>query len=294
MTLTTMSRRGLPEAGQARAVARKSANTGLGLASPHASIGLLCIGLIVVGYLSRDEMDLSPSDGLGYALGIFGLAAMVLLLGYSLRKRFKFLRGAGPLRGWFEIHLILGLVGPTAILYHAGFVLGSKNATISLACMLAVAGSGIGGRFLYGRMHRSLAGPRRTVTSYFGAAAEALRPIDSVLARVPKAAARLRDFELYVTAAPPLLMLPMRALATRPHAWTTRRGVLREIRNSARPHVVSPAVEAAVHDYFAEACKGAELRLFEKLFSLWHAIHVPLTVIMLISAAIHVLAVHLY
>ena len=144
--------------------ARQASSSGsdLGWRSPHAIVGNLCVVAIGFGWLSRGELDLSPADGLGYALGITGLAMMVVLLGYSLRKRMRGLRNSGLMRNWFEAHLILGLVGPTIILYHANFGLGSANATISLACVLAVSGSGVGGRFLYGRMHRSMAGERRS------------------------------------------------------------------------------------------------------------------------------------
>ena len=294
MATNAMSRKRLTGRVPARSEARDGGRSGLGLASPHAVIGLLCIGLIVVGYVSRGEMDLSPSAGLGYALGIFGLAAMTLLLGYSLRKRIKILRGAGPLRSWFEIHLILGLVGPTAILYHSGFEWGSMNATISLSCMLAVSGSGIGGRFLYGRMHRSLAGARQTVASHFKGASEALRPIASLVEGIPKAASELRAFHVYTATAPRFFILPIRTLATRPHAWRTKRRVMREIRRSGRSEGGPEIVGRALSAYFGHLSRGVELRFFEKLFALWHAIHVPLTVILFISAAIHVVAVHLY
>ena len=269
-------------------------DSGLGFSSPHAVVGLLCAGLIAAGILLRDELDVSAADGLGYALGIVGLSAMTILLGYSLRKRFKWLRRAGPLRKWFELHLILGLIGPTAILYHAGFELGSMNSTISLACVLAVSGSGVGGRYLYGRMHRTLAGPRRTVANYTRSAVAALKPIESVLERVPAARQEIDAFASTATTDPSLFTLPFRAATMRLRSLRVKRRVLRSIRDSARPHVVAPAVREAISEFFSELNRGVELRLFEKLFALWHAIHVPLTVILFISAAIHVVAVHLY
>lgn len=272
----------------------KGRSGGLGLKSPHAVVGLLCAGLIVVGLLPGTDLDLSPSDGLGYALGIIGLAAMTLLLGYSIRKRMKLLRNAGPMRSWFEIHLVLGLLGPTAILYHSGFELGSTNSTISLMCVLAVSGSGVGGRFLYGRMHRSLAGPRRTTHAYQRHASGELKAIESVLEKAPRARDRLQAFADLVQKDASLSVLPIRILGLRPHAWQTKRAVFREIKKSARPHVVSAVTREAISSYFSDLCRGFELRLFEKLFALWHAIHVPLTVILFISAAIHVVAVHVF
>jgi hypothetical protein len=38
----------------------------------------------------------------------------------------------------------------------------------------------------------------------------------------------------------------------------------------------------------------AEFRAYERLFSVWHALHVPLCVLLFAAAAVHVLAVHLY
>jgi hypothetical protein len=268
--------------------------SGLGLASPHAATGLLCFGLIGVGWVFRDELDLSAAEGVGYALGILGLSSMTLLLGYSIRKRIKALRGVGSMRTWFEVHLVLGLIGPTMILYHAGFKLTSMNSTISLACVLAVSGSGIGGRYLYGRMHRSLAGSRRSVESLYSQGSKALQPLAPALEQVPAAANQLRSFGQFARTDAFLPILMIRVSTLRPRAWVAKRSVLGAIRARNRTRPVPESVRVAIGQYFSAHCRGLELRLFEKLFALWHAIHVPLTIILFISAAIHVLAVHLY
>jgi len=38
----------------------------------------------------------------------------------------------------------------------------------------------------------------------------------------------------------------------------------------------------------------AEFEGFERLFSLWHSLHIPLIFVMIIAAIIHVIAVHVY
>ena len=38
----------------------------------------------------------------------------------------------------------------------------------------------------------------------------------------------------------------------------------------------------------------AQLSFYERLFSLWHLFHMPLFILMVISALVHVLAVHMY
>jgi len=257
-------------------------------------IGLLCTAAIVLGWLSRRELDLSPSDGLGYGFGIAGLSMMVALLGYSVRKRSRVLRNAGAMRSWFEGHLVLGLLGPTLILYHANFGSGSANATISLACVLAVSSSGVGGRFLYGRMHRSMAGERRSVQGIQKQAHEALAPIESVLAGIPLAADLIANFELVAAGRKSSLLRTLFAVWLRPRAWVAKRRVLRLIREADAGSRDFAEVKGAVGGAFSQLCRAGELRLFEQLFALWHAVHIPLTIILFVSAAIHIVAVHLY
>jgi len=108
----------------------------------------------------RDELDLTPETGLGYGLGVAGFAMMALLLLYSPRKRLRALHSWGPLARWFRWHMALGLLGPTAILLHANFRLGSSNSTVALCSMLLVAASGVAGRFIYARIHHGLYGRR--------------------------------------------------------------------------------------------------------------------------------------
>lgn len=273
---------------------------GLGWRSPHAWVALSCALAIGLGWRSRHELDLVPSDGLGYALGIAGLAMMVLLLGYSIRKRMRALRQAGAMRSWFEAHLILGLIGPTLILYHANFGLGSANATLSLICVLAVSGSGVGGRFLYGRMHRGLAGERRSVGDLRKKARAELAPLEPRLAESPGAKAALARFEAAVPAPSDGLLRALAAVALRPRALLLRGRIRRRWRGEAPPRIQrqderpEASERRILHGGLATLCRAGELVLFERLFALWHAIHIPLTVILFVSAAVHVVAVHLY
>jgi hypothetical protein len=280
-----------------REVARKGArgrSSDLGWRSPHAFVGSLCVIAIVLGWLSRGNLNLSPSDGLGYALGIVGLSMMVLLLGYSLRKHLRALRHSGSMRRWFEAHLVLGLLGPTVILYHSNFSLGSANATISLACVLAVSGSGVGGRFLYGRMHRSMAGERRTVREFRQQARQALAPIESAVQNIPVVADLLDEFERYSLTRSSIFAQIFRALSLRPRAFLTKVRIVHFIREADTADFETSSTRPAVAQYLSHLCRAGELHLFEQLFALWHAIHVPLTMILFVSAAIHVIAVHLY
>ena len=57
----------------------------------------------------------------GHPLGVAGSTMMVLLLGYSLRKRVRALRRLGPLSRWLDVHIFLGLLGPVLVILHSSF-----------------------------------------------------------------------------------------------------------------------------------------------------------------------------
>ena len=122
----------------------------------------LCIIVLAIawGWSIREEGYLSAEDGFGYWLGITGGVMMLMLLTYSLRKRWKLLRRFLTIKSWFQFHMVLGILGPLLILFHSNFHLGSLNSTVALVCMLLVSGSGLIGRYLYGNIHYGLYGEK--------------------------------------------------------------------------------------------------------------------------------------
>ncbi len=59
--------------------------------------------------------------------------------------------------------MMLGVVGPMLVLFHANFSLGATNSNVALICMLVVAGSGVVGRYIYTRLHAQLDGNEDTL-----------------------------------------------------------------------------------------------------------------------------------
>jgi hypothetical protein len=289
---------GKPTAGSARSSHSRAktspAGDGLGWRSPHAIVGLGSAAAIAFGWVSIDELDLSPAVSVGYALGILGLAMMVLLLAYSIRKRARALRNVGAMRNWFEVHLVLGMLVPAVILYHANFTVESANAAIALGCLLVVAGSGVGGRFLYGRLHRGLAGELRSVAGLQRQARECLIPAEAQIARNGEIPALIAAFEQRSAGLTSGFLRALPAVTLRVRAHFLRRQIANTVRSRGIPGPDLARIERAVSGCLAELCRAGELRLFTQLFALWHAVHIPLTVILFLSATIHVVAVHLY
>lgn len=100
---------------------------------------------------------LRQSGSLGHLLGIAGSLFMLLLLLYSLRKRFRFARKWGSLDTWLHIHIFLGIIGPLLVLFHTVFKF-SGIVSIAFWSMVLVVLSGFVGKYIYELIPRSLSG----------------------------------------------------------------------------------------------------------------------------------------
>src|SRR5262249_23263690 len=78
-----------------RWVRKISARRRLQLALPPLAFAAVVTAGLLYGWQNSDEGYLTPESGIGYALGIIGGSAMLLLLGYPLRKRLASLKIIG-------------------------------------------------------------------------------------------------------------------------------------------------------------------------------------------------------
>jgi hypothetical protein len=242
--------------------------------------GVASMALVAWGWSVRREVYLNAEFGPGYALGILGTAMMALLLVYSLRKRLAFMRSWGRVPRWLDAHMTLGLLGPTAILFHANFKLGSLNSTVALCCVLVVATSGVVGRMIYPKIHRGLSGRRADVRELREAARAQRGALGSVLAARPELA-------------PELSTLEELALGGGRGAFASwRRSAL--LRRRAGRLEKRHRGAAALRNYTDALRRVAEFRTYERLFGLWHAFHLPFCIMLFAAAVVHVIAVHMY
>ncbi len=84
----------------------------------------------------------------GHAYGIIGSAMILIMLLYSARKRITRFAGLGSISKWLDMHIYLGVFGPLLVILHSTFKIEGLVA-VSFYSMLAVALSGIFGRYLY-------------------------------------------------------------------------------------------------------------------------------------------------
>jgi hypothetical protein len=262
-------------------------------------VGLVSLVAVVFGWSTRDEYYVVPEEGLGYALGIVGLAMMLLLLLYSLRKHWSVLRNAGPIQRWFHIHMALGILGPTAILYHSNFHFGSLNANVALFCMLTVSLSGVVGRFIYTRIHFQYMGRLATLDELLSEARFEGGMLAVAVMLVPEMGVTLADFRERCLGPAGGVGSRVRRFFTLGHrARVTRRRALRAYRRSpASKRDGSPSVaetRRAVGENVRAVRRAGKYGAYERAFALWHALHLPFCVGLFLAAAVHVVAVHMY
>jgi len=251
--------------------------------------------VLYVGWRVRDSGNLTPESGLGYALGVAGTAMMALMLLYPARKHVRFMRRWGATRHWFRAHMVLGIIGPACILLHCNFAPGSLNAEVALLSMLVVVASGIAGRYLYARIHHGLYGSRVTMAELRERLTAAAGRLSAHVSTSDALHARIATVEALAATEPhglgsSLLRVARVAIA----APTIRLALTVHLPGSvSRPHVTA-AQRDLLAAYLRSARRVAGFAFYERLFALWHVLHVPLFVMLLITAVVHVVAVHRY
>jgi len=105
-------------------------------------------------YSDKHEL-LRPSGSIGLKLGVVGTVLFFIIFLYALRKVIPWLGRWGTARHWMDFHVIAGVTAPIVIAFHASFKF-QGIAGFAFWIMLAVALSGIIGRYLYSQIPRSL------------------------------------------------------------------------------------------------------------------------------------------
>jgi hypothetical protein len=268
---------------------------------------MLTVLTIYIGWQHRGNVYITAEEGLGYALGIIGGSMMLMLLMYPLRKHLRWTRSLGPIRHWFRTHMLLGILGPVCILYHCNFQLGSTNGNIALFSMLLVAGSGLVGRYFYTQIHYGLYGKKADLSHLSSDAAMAKAFMHKAFEASPELHDRLQNLEKHATSPMPGFLSSMTRVfqvAIETHwYWITSGPALREAINHPawcekltveQRKLYYRHVKHYLRIYLETVRKVAGLAFYERLFSLWHILHLPLFFMLVICGFVHVYAVHMY
>jgi hypothetical protein len=229
---------------------------------------------------------LRASGPLGQTFGLVGTVFMFVPFAYMTRKRIKGLRTTGTLKGWLELHLFCGIVGPLLVTFHTSF---KFNGIISAAywSMVTVMLSGFVGRFLFMRIPRSIRGNELTRAELDRRAAELQDEIvrsvgdESIMNRIeaceeqiaPRSETRLSFFDLLFGEI--RMGRPLRAFD---HA----------LDQSGVPQALRDEITRLTMERALVLRRAAYLQRTKKLFEAWHVFHLPLVYLLLVIATAHI------
>jgi hypothetical protein len=163
------------------------------------------------------------------------------------------------------------------------------------------------GRFLYLRIHQGLLGKRSTLEEIQRKAGLAEGEMKLRLRFAPEVAERLLTFEAMALARKPgwrhllpnLILLPIRRGIVYRQCSVTLRTRFRQIakeRRWTRANYQRRRRLAAnlTSDYLRTVVRVAQFSSYERLFALWHILHVPFVYLLVLTVCFHVFAVHAY
>lgn len=164
------------QSGLTAPIAKRKQNTGhrvrVTIAATLAFVTVASIAIYGAGYylLPLEERPYSdkysllrPGGTIGLKLGIFGTVLFFIIFLYAFRRLIPWLGRIGTARQWMDFHVIAGITAPIIIAFHASFKF-QGIAGVAFWIMLAVALSGVIGRYLYAQIPRSLSAAELTLT----------------------------------------------------------------------------------------------------------------------------------
>lgn len=260
---------------------------------------LVVIIALYLGWQIRHEYYINAELGVGYYLGIVGGSMMLLLLIYPIKKHFPrspwFIFSTTQ---WFKIHMAMGILGPLAILYHSNFSLGSTNSNVALASMFLMVLSGLIGRYIYSRIHHGLFGKRIELGELIGALNKMRNELTVLQDAHHKSNQEMAEFAsalidhyaqiAYVESLDGVNKASYREVSKRAASDS------RQLKKLAKQGTWPAHYFSSFQVYIKTVRKIVSLRFYERLFSLWHMLHLPIFFMLVITGFVHVYAVHVY
>lgn len=230
----------------------------------------------------------APTGLVGQGMGIVGATMITVgVMGYSARKRFRFLARLGPLKHWLQVHIFLCTLGPFLVLLHTSFKFGGI-VSIAFWSMAIVVTSGVFGRYVYVRIPKTINGRFLDMD----AVGERVRDLTATIAErtgIPLAEleARLAPESRAVTDTG---LVGALAFAFREDFRQRKhlRGVRTFLHGRGVPRELRTPVLALAGEQRRLRQQALLLRPFQRLFRYWHVIHLPLAVVMFLILGVHV------
>jgi len=262
--------------------------------------------LIFVGWKNKEYSNLTPESGAGYWLGIIGGTLMLVLLLYPLRKKVRFLNIFGKIKYWFKLHMLFGVLGPVAILFHANFSLGSTNSNVAFFSMVIVASSGLVGRYFYAKIHHGLYGRKASLKDLRESLKESKSKLGNHFTLTKEIVSKIKSSERLLLRNRNIIVATLLWPLIFIHTQLTKRSLRKILKKTflkasaergwdkKMARSLSREANIDIQPYINGLYNMYGFRIFENLFSLWHLFHLPLFFALVITGIVHVIVVHSY
>lgn len=235
------------------------------------------------GWISaKEKISTKPGEFVSFWLGWAGIAVMLLMNVYSIRKRAGFLSGAGSLKAYMDFHIFCGLLGPLFILFHCSLKARGVVA-ISFWSMIISFSSGLIGRYFYLQLVRQR-------TDFEKNSADWLRRLRRVL---EKAKLTPPEEEIQNAVRSALSLAGATGSMTNPIGIMIS-SILSDLKmviaDPATPNSWPVSTKYCLKEFAVNTRRARTLEPFQKLMGYWHAFHFPFAIFMYIAAAIHIIS----
>ncbi len=228
---------------------------------------------------------LRASGPLGVGLGFLGTTLMVLMLTYSLRKRWVNVQWLGPVPAWLRFHIICGVMGPIFILLHAGLMLPTGIDGVAMGCMVLVALSGVFGRYVYGLFPKTAFGLAAGLDESRGRLArlrsELVAQTQGQGAAIGEAVRLSRDFEREATSLLSLFSLDL-------EVRRRRRRIGNLLHSAGLEGVDFEQAHQLLTDQLKMKRSLETWGISQRVFRYWHLFHLPLAKAMYAIVFLHI------
>ncbi|MFQ5611729.1 MAG: hypothetical protein ACE5H9_06310 [Anaerolineae bacterium] len=257
---------------------------------------LMAIVLItfVYGWVVIRLSAVPASSGLfGHLLGVAGFVLMLMTETlYSLRKRSHRARW-GRMAVWLQFHIFTGLVGPYMVLLHTAWQFKGLAGLVALLTGVVVL-SGFIGRYIYTAVPRTADGVELAAEELDRQIAAAEAELQRRLAASPEASRALPESLVswpQVSSRSAWSLVLGRAVME----WSQRWQWWREKgRLDGEARAQAKALKKLLDRRRLLRRQRASLAMTRRLLALWHAVHVPLGMVLFTAAFIHIGAAIFY
>jgi hypothetical protein len=283
-----------------------------------AFLAILAIS-IFYGFVVVMLGGISPArEFFGHSLGVVGFTLMIMTETlYSFRKRSR--RASwGRMSSWLDFHIFTGLVGPYLVLLHSSWKFNGLAGVAMLLTVIIVA-SGILGRYIYTAVPRTAEGVEVESAQLERQIAQVDAELQSMLAQAqPETRALLQRKSLapvvsdqvsgaaVSAAAAGAAVIPAPATASsatglglifgrsldefrfRWDWWRARRRMSGETRSRLLQ------LESLIQRRRTLYRQVSSLAAARRLLAVWHAVHIPIGMVLFTAAFIHTLAAFYY